>query len=396
MSQQLSSRWLLLVALTAIALQLCWKLLTPFLSILLWASVMVLVFYPSYRRLLVRFKGNDTAAALLTTFLVLATIILPTVALTTAVVAELQIAGQGLQTKLTQLLQNPQYSDRIPELMDKLYKWTGLSQEELRTAVQKAAQNASNWLVKGTVTAVSNAVEFLVNLGFVSFTMFYLFRDGHRAVTVLRDLLPLEREQSQALLTRAGEIISASVYGVIVLAIIQGTLGGLAFWWLGLPSPLLWGVVMILMATIPMLGTFVVWVPAAIYLAATKAFGKAIFLTFWGTIVIGMSDNLLRPRLVGQKAQMHDLLIFFSVLGGLQSFGVLGILMGPVVLAVSLTLLDAFRRADNSVTPPAAEPAQPPVSEPNEPRPIEAPKCEVEESVAVEGSQDVPRGEDLG
>ena len=128
----------------------------------------------------------------------------------------------------------------------------------------------------------------------------------------------------------------------------------LRFWWLGLPSPLLWGVVMILFATIPMLGTFVIWVPAAIYLALNGAWGKAIILTLWGSIVIGMSDNLLRPTLVGKKAKMHDLMIFFAVLGGLRAFGVLGILMGPVVLAVSLTLLEAFRRADPMRSPEAS------------------------------------------
>ena len=123
------------------------------------------------------------------------------------------------------------------------------------------------------------------------------------------------------------------------------------FWWLGLSSPLVWGVVMTVMATIPMLGTFIVWVPAALYLFVTGHWIKGLILTFWGSVVIGMSDNLLRPRLVGQKAQMHDLLIFFSVLGGLRVFGVLGILMGPVTVAISLTLLEAFRNSDSTMAP---------------------------------------------
>jgi predicted PurR-regulated permease PerM len=200
---------------------------------------------------------------------------------------------------------------------------------------------------------------FLMNMGFVSFTMFYLFLDGDKAVRVLREWLPLDPKDSHALVHRCGEIISASVYGVVVLAAIQGTLGGLMFWWLGLPSPLLWGLVMILMATIPMLGTFVVWVPAAIYLAVTGHLIKAAILTFWGAVVIGMADNLLRPRLVGEKTKMHDLLIFFAVLGGLQAFGVLGILMGPVVLAVAITLLETFRRGDRYQRPAPVEATDP-------------------------------------
>ena len=118
------------------------------------------------------------------------------------------------------------------------------------------------------------------------------------------------------------------------------------FWVLGVPSSLVWGVVMIVLSTIPMLGTFLVWVPAAIFLAVTGHLVKAAVLTFWGAVVIGMADNLLRPRLVGDRTQMHELLIFFSVLGGLQVFGVIGILLGPVVVAIGLSLLEAFRAAD--------------------------------------------------
>jgi len=344
-----NSRWFLLLGLTAVMLQLCWKILTPFLSILLWAAVLVMVFYPPYRWLAMKLKGRTTLAAFLTTLLVLATIILPMVAVTGAVVAELQSTAIQLTAEI------PRHLERLPEVLEVVYRYTGMTQDELKKTVQTGATTSTNALLQGGLTVVGGLLGFLVNLGFVSFTMFYLFIDGDKAVHTLRDWLPLERSQSQALLSRAGEIISASVYGVVVLAVIQGTLGGLMFWWLGLPSPLLWGVVMILFATIPMLGTFVIWVPAAIYLGVTGFWGKALILTLWGTLVIGMSDNLLRPTLVGKKAKMHDLMIFFAVLGGLRAFGVLGILMGPVVLAVSLTLLEAFRRADPMQADPSVE-----------------------------------------
>ncbi|MBN9414051.1 hypothetical protein ABS71_06950 [bacterium SCN 62-11] len=336
----MNSRWILLLGLTAVMLQLCWKIITPFLSILLWASVLVLVFYPSYQRILAKLKGRSTLASALTTLLVLATIILPMVVVTGMVVAELESTARELQAEI------PRHMERLPDILEVVYRYTGMTQDELKRAVQNGARTSSQTLLGGLLSVVGGALGFLVNLGFVSFTMFYLFIDGDKAVQTLREWLPLERSQSHALLVRAGEIISASVYGVVVLAMIQGSLGGLMFWWLGLPSPLLWGVVMILFATIPMLGTFVIWVPAAIYLATTGHMIKALILTLWGSVVIGMSDNLLRPTLVGKKAKMHDLMIFFAVLGGLNAFGVLGILMGPVVLAVSLTLLEAFRRAD--------------------------------------------------
>jgi len=142
--------------------------------------------------------------------------------------------------------------------------------------------------------------------------------------------------------------VGASVYGVFTIAIVQGTLGGLAFWILGLPSAIVWGVAMIFLSMIPMLGAFIVWVPAAIYLFATGHYVKGVVLVLWGTLVIGMIDNFLRPKLVGGRTKLHELLIFFAVLGGLQVFGVLGIVLGPVVLAITLALVDVFRAAEHA------------------------------------------------
>ena len=370
----MNSRWFLLLGLTAVMLHLCWQILTPFLSILLWAAVLVMVFYPAYRGMATKLGGRTTLAAFLTTLLVLATIILPMVGVTGAVVAELQTTARQVTADI------PRHLERLPEVLEVVYRYTGMNQDELKKAVQTGATTSTNTLLQGGLSVVGGVLGFLVNLGFVSFTMFYLFIDGDKAVDSLRDWLPLERSQSQALLVRAGEIISASVYGVVVLAVIQGTLGGLMFWWLGLPSPLLWGVVMILFATIPMLGTFVIWVPAAIYLGVTGSVGKAIILTLWGTLVIGMSDNLLRPALVAKKAKMHDLMIFFAVLGGLRAFGVLGILMGPVVLAVSLTLLEAFRRADPMKSP---EPSLELILPVTYPQPVAQPMLLIEEPPTI-------------
>jgi predicted PurR-regulated permease PerM len=160
------------------------------------------------------------------------------------------------------------------------------------------------------------------------------------------EMLPLERSQSEEIFTRTRDVIDASLYGVLVIAMIQGALGGLAFWVLGLPSAIVWAVVMIFLSMIPMAGAFIVWVPAAIYLAATGHWVKALILVAWGVLVIGTIDNFLRPKLVGEKTRLHELFIFFSVLGGLKVFGVLGIVLGPVVLAITLALLDVFRQAD--------------------------------------------------
>jgi len=207
-------------------------------------------------------------------------------------------------------------------------------------------ERMSGTIAQSTVGLVGGALGAVVQIFFIIFTMYYLFRDGAQIVRVLPAVLPLETAQSEEIFTRTKEVIGASVYGVLVIAAIQGALGGLAFFLLGLPSPLVWGVVMAFFSLIPMAGSFVVWVPAAIYLAATQQWWKAGFLVFWGAIVIGMVDNFLRPKLVGEKTRLHELFVFFSVLGGLQVFGVLGLVLGPVVLAITLALFDVVRHAD--------------------------------------------------
>jgi predicted PurR-regulated permease PerM len=344
------SQWILLVALTGLALYLCWSIMRPFLPVLLWAAVLVIVFHPAYRWWRHRL-GSVALAALVTTLLVIVTIIVPLVAVSSAVVAQLQGVASAAQDQVTGLLADPVQAARLQESLDWLTRYAGIEVAEIRQGLQQAATALSRLLVQETMSVLGGALGFIVSTFFVMFTMYYLFKDGEAAVEVVQSMLPLDRARSDALVQRTGEVVTASVFGVVVIAIVQGTLGGLMFWVLGLPSPLVWGVVMIVLATIPMLGTFLVWVPAAIFLAVTGHLVKALVLTFWGAVVIGMADNMLRPRLVGDRAQMHELLIFFSVLGGLQVFGVLGILLGPVVVAIGLSLLEAFRAADTGVVP---------------------------------------------
>jgi predicted PurR-regulated permease PerM len=189
-------------------------------------------------------------------------------------------------------------------------------------------------------------VGVVVQMFLVVFTMFYLFRDGAALRRALDDMLPLEHTQTRDVLARTREVIGATVYGVLVIALIQGVLGAFIFWVLGLPSPLLWGVVMFFLSMIPMAGAFLVWAPAALFLAVTGFWIKALILVGWGILVVGSIDNVLSPKLVGQRTRLHELLIFFSVLGGLEVFGVLGLVLGPVVVAITLALIEMVRQAN--------------------------------------------------
>ena len=144
------------------------------------------------------------------------------------------------------------------------------------------------------------------------------------------------------------DTVHATLYGTFAMAVVQGTLGGLMFWWLGLPAPLLWGIVMGLLSVVPVLGAFVVWIPAAIFLVLEGSGGKALLLTLWGVIVVGGIDNLLYPMLVGKRLKMHTVLAFISIVGGLIVFGPSGLILGPVIFTVTRLLLEIWSRQNKA------------------------------------------------
>lgn len=338
-------RWWLLLVVTAIALYLCWLMVRPFVGVLAWAAVLVIVFHPVHQRL-VRKTGRPALSALLSCVLVILTILVPVAFATIAVVREVSGAVQSLQSNMAVLLDpNSPLTGRPLRWLSQYVDFQQLHSQEQLLDWLKAKSGS---IAGQTLGFLGGAIGVVVQMFFVVFTMYYLFRDGDQILAVIRDALPLEKKQAEAILERTSDVVGASLYGVFSIAIVQGVLGGLAFWALGLPSAIVWGVVMILLSMIPMLGAFVVWAPAALYLFANGHYLKGIFLVLWGTLVIGMIDNFLRPKLVGDRTKLHELLIFFAVLGGLQVFGILGIVLGPVVVAITLALVEVFQAAGHS------------------------------------------------
>lgn len=340
-------RWWVLLLVTAILLYLCWRMVQPFLNVILWATVLVILFYPVHRRLLRRIK-NPSLAALVSCVLVILIILVPVALITLAVVNELYGAALTVQSAVDALLDpNARFTGPILNFLGQYIDINHLRSQEF---LVERLRGVGSQLAGRTLGFIGGLVGAIVQTFFTIFTMYYLFRDGDNVSRTVRDSLPLEREQADSIMTRTREVIDASVYGVITIAAIQGTLGGLAFWALGVRSAIIWAVVMTFLSMVPMLGAFIVWVPAAIYLALSGHWVKALLLAAWGTLVIGMIDNFLRPKLVGSRTRLHELLIFFSVLGGLNVFGVLGVVLGPVVLALTLSLIDVYRTAGRSTT----------------------------------------------
>lgn len=331
------ARWLILLASMAGALYLCWLMLEPFVSVLVWAAVLALTFAPVHAWILRRTRKPNLSAMLASLFVVFV-IGVPFGLVTWAIVREVVPAIGMVQQAFSEFL-DPESRATGPAM-----QWLGehidLGQARVQILDKLGAMSAE--IASRTVGIVGNVVMMFVQALFVVFVMFYLFRDGKIVREALADAIPLRNRETRMILGRVREVVGASVNGVLVIATIQGILGGVAFAVLGLSSAIVWGAVMIFLSLIPVAGAFVIWIPAAIYLAVTGSWIKAVLLTIWGVFVISLVDNFLRPRLVGKRAKLHELFIFFAVLGGLQVFGLIGLVLGPVVLAVALSLFETF------------------------------------------------------
>ncbi len=325
-----------LIITTALAFYLCYRLVRPFLPSLAWAFALAVVAHPLHEWVARRIHQANIAAGL---SVVIVTIILvaPALFVTERLVRE---AASGVEVMKAGTAAGRWRAavERNPRLAPILH-WVE-TQVDVEGEVQRAAEAITSRLPSFLTGSIWMIVELLITL----FTLFFFFRDRSAVLRAMRSLVPLSEAETDKVFSRVADTVYATIYGTLVVAFVQGALGGLMFWWLGLPASLLWGVVMGLLAIVPVLGPFVVWVPAAIFLALEGSWGKALILTAWGVGVIAIIDNLLYPVLVGKKLRLHTLPVFFAILGGLALFGPSGIILGPVTLAVTVALIEVWRR----------------------------------------------------
>jgi predicted PurR-regulated permease PerM len=215
----------------------------------------------------------------------------------------------------------------------------------------KLVESASGFLINGLQDAAMGTVNFIFMLFILLYTMFFFLLDGHKLLEKILYYLPLEDEDERRLLKRFTSVTRATIKGTAVIGVIQGTAAGIALAVVGIPSAVFWGTVMTVLSIIPGIGTALVWLPAAIILAAQGMWGKAIGLTLFCGLVVGSIDNLLRPRLVGKDTEMHDLMILLSTLGGIALFGITGFIIGPIVAALFVTVWDMYGVVFQDVLP---------------------------------------------
>ena len=326
---------LVLMLVIALGIYLCFQITLPVLPALVWALALAMLFVPMHRGIETRVRHRAVAAAI-SVMIVAVIVVVPATWVAGRLITEL---GHGAEIVRGKVAAGEWL--RLKEAHPRLAPVAGWIEE--RVDLPGTLQTAAGWLTSTGAWFVGGSVMHLAGLLLTFYLLFYFLRDRREALDALRELAPLTVGEMTRVFTRVTDTILATIYGTLAMAIVQGVLGGLMFWWLGLPAPLLWGVVMGLLAVVPVLGAFIVWIPAAGFLALQGQWGQALILAAWGTVVVGGIDNVLYPILVGSRLKMHTVLAFVSLVGGLIVLGPSGLIIGPVAVTVTMVLLEIGR-----------------------------------------------------
>jgi predicted PurR-regulated permease PerM len=324
-----------LVVLSLLVAYLAFKLLYPFIPAIVWAVTAAVITHRLSCWVGSRVQSRDLKAAICTA-IVAVVVLLP-------IVAVGYVGAQQISKAARELLSG-NFANNVDTIVAQYPQlqapWESIKKE---VSFENASQIVDR-LQPGAVAAVSTPIYIAIQLLLTLFILYFLYRDEDYAKEGVRSVLPLLDREADALLQRIDDTIHATIFGTVVVALVQGAMGGTMFALMGIPGAFLWGVMMGLFAMIPYLGAFVVWGPMAVVLAMQGEWGKAIILTTYGALAMGLIDNLLYPYLVGQRLRQHTVIAFFAILGGVNVFGVTGLILGPVIFSITFFLFELWRR----------------------------------------------------
>lgn len=335
---------LLILLITALIGYLMYLVLAPFFIPIFWAIILVILFHPYYEWLLKRFRGHKALASLAACTSIALFIIVPMaiigVALANEVLNLYNWAEDYLQGISTKAHQSPMFF--YPWLERYLGDFIDVEKLNLRSMVASVVREAAGYIGTGLSGFAKGFAAFIIDFILAFFSMYFLFKDGDRLFDIVKDLVPVNSFHKGEIIEKNRGVIYATIYGGVLVGAVQAALGGIAFWYLGIPAALVLTFTMFLATFLPSVGSAMVWGPVAAYLLITGSYIGGIGLIFWGVFVIGLIDNFMRPWFVGGRTNLHPLLLFFSILGAVNAFGFIGIVAGPLILSIGQATIELY------------------------------------------------------
>jgi len=327
----------------AVSIALAW-IIQPFAGAVLWGAIAAILFTPLNDRLLRTLPRHPSLAAFLTLLVIVAMVVVPAILLAFYLVREAaHIYAQIQSGEMDPGAYFLQFQSHLPQWARNLLAGWGVT--DFDGAAKKLTAGIASSFQALTAQALSfgqGLFGFVIDLGAMLYLTFFLLRDGKAIAARIEHAIPLQAERRTALIAKFLTVVRATIKGSLVVALCQGTLGGMIFWMLGIRGALLWGVCMAFFSLIPVIGTGLIWIPVAAYLLITGSIWQGVVLVLCGLFVIGLIDNLVRPILVGRDARMPDYAVLFSTLGGLEILGFNGVVIGPVIAALFIAAWDIF------------------------------------------------------
>ncbi|NAW68971.1 AI-2E family transporter [Vibrio sp. V27_P1S3P104] len=345
-----SNHWVLIAALLVAALS-CYLLLKPYINAIIMAFIISLLMFPIHQKLETKLPTHKNIVALLSCIILVFIIVLPLLLVFTAMIQQGAKFSQnlyqwGTEGGIQTVLSYPWVKKGLALANDYLPFHEITPQQIAQKTAQLATTFASD-LVSLSAKVLGDATSFLVNFFLMLFVLFFLLRDHDKIILAIRHIVPLSRSQEDRLLNEIEQVSKSAIMGSFLTAIAQGVAGGFGMWLAGFPG-LFWGTMMGFASFIPVVGTALIWVPATLYLFIIGDMTWMVFLLIWSIAVVGSIDNLLRPFLMQGSAGMNTLMIFFSLLGGLQLFGFIGLIYGPLIFAITMVLFNLYEEEFHS------------------------------------------------
>lgn len=336
-------RGVFLALLAVVTAAFIWILL-PFFGAVMWGVAFAIIFTPIYKWLRRKMKGRSTLAAITTLAITLFIVILPLSMIGVSLVQEIMLVSQSIRSgEINFASYFQQIFDALPRpVVSLLERFNMGDMAAWQDRITAGAAQGSQIVATQALAIGQNTFDFLVSFFVMLYLLFFLLRDGAALSAMIRNALPLAKPHTHFLLNKFTTVIRATIKGNVAVAVAQGTIGGLAFWFLGVQGALLWAVLMAFLSLLPAVGAALIWGPVALYFLATGHIWQGAVLIFVGVFVIGLVDNILRPLLVGKDTQMPDYIVLMSTIGGMALFGINGFVIGPVIAALFMAVWSLF------------------------------------------------------